>query len=92
MRLCVLRFENSQDLTAFVKESKFSHLIESQSVRNLSKVPEAEEALLAVDITAALGLDAKEEEDEAEKKPTEKKEPEPPADPNAPKPGSARIF
>jgi|GEM_PF-592589 len=81
--------ENSQGLTAFIKESNFSHLLEADSVRNLSELPAAREALIGVNITSALGVEPVVEKTPKKEK---KKEPEQPLDPNAPKPGSARIF
>lgn len=83
--------QKSPDLTAFIKEGKWSHLIESQTVRNLARVPAAQESLHGLKVPEALGLQA-EEPEEKDKEPAKDKEPEPPADPNAPKPGSARIF
>lgn len=81
--------ENSQGLTIFVKEAKYSHLLESKDVLALSKIPEAREALVSMDITMALDIQPEIIEKEEKK---EDKEPEKPVDPNAPKPGSARIF
>lgn len=75
--------ENSQDLTAFITEAKFSHLIEAPSLRELSAIPEAREVMAAANVTQALDI-----QPVVEEKPKEKK----PVDPNAPASGSARIF
>lgn len=76
----------SPDLSAFIKESKFDHLIESPSIHTLSAIPAAQEALTGLDITKALGI-----EPEKKEKPKKEKKKEP-VDPNAPKSGSARIY
>ena len=82
--------ENSQDLTAFISEGKYSHIIEAKSVKTLSKIPAAEEALRAIDVAAALGLQTKPKEKPDKGEAPEKEKAN--LDPTAPKPGSARQF
>jgi uncharacterized membrane protein required for colicin V production len=79
--------QSSPDLTAFVADAQFSHLIEAPSIKKLSANPDAQEVLVDLDVADALGI-----QPEVKEKPIEAKKEEKPIDPNAPKPGSARIF